>query len=59
MRLGNSFPSNSLEELALKTKSATRLTSNFGIDTYKLCKTKSPGEWQVTVFDDSWDFLCG
>ena len=59
MKLGNSFPSNSLEELALQTKSVTRLTTNFGIDTCKLCKSKVHPEWQVTASDDSWDFLCG
>ena len=59
MKLGNSFPSISLEELALPTKSVTRLTPNFGVDTCKLCKTKSHSEWQVTEFDDSWNFLCG
>ena len=37
-KLGNSFPNNSLEELALQTKSVTRLTTNFGINTCKLCK---------------------
>ena len=58
-KLGNSFPSSSLEELALQTKSVTRLTTNFGIDTCKLCKAKSHSEWQVTAFDDSWSFLCG
>ena len=31
-KLGNSFPNISLEELALQTKSVTRLTTNFGID---------------------------
>jgi hypothetical protein len=59
MKLGNSFPSISLEELALQTKSVTRLTINFGIDTCQLCKDKTHSEWQVTAFDDSWGFLCG
>ena len=59
MKLGNLFPSINLEELALQTKSVTRLTTNFGIDTCKLCKAKNPSEWQVTAFDDSWNFLCG
>ena len=59
VQLGNSFPSINLEELALHTKSVTRLTTNFGIDTCKLCKAKNPSEWQVTAFDDSWGFLCG
>ena len=58
-KLGNSFPNISLEELALQTKSVTRLTTNFGIDICKLCKAKGHSEWQVTAFDDSWGFLCG
>lgn len=59
IKLGNSFPTITLDELALQTKSVTRLTINFGIDTCKLCKAKSHSEWQVTEFNDSWGFLCG
>ena len=55
----NSIPNISLEELALQTKSVTRLTINFGVDTCKLCNIKSNSEWQVTEFDNSWGFLCG
>jgi hypothetical protein len=58
-KLGNSFPTITLEELALQTKSVTRLTMNFGEDTCKLSRSKSPSEWQATAFDDSWNFLCG
>ena len=58
-KLGNSFPNISLEELSLQTKSVTKFTTNFGIDTRKLCQVKSHSEWQVIAFDDSWSFLCG
>ena len=58
-KLGNSFPNISLKKLALQTKSVTRLTINFGIDTCKLCNVESYSKWQVTAFDDSWNFLCG
>ena len=58
-QLGNSGTEYTLEELALHTKSITRLTMDFGINTCKLCKVKDQSEWQVTEFDDSWSFLCG
>jgi len=59
VQLGNSGTEYTLEQLALHTKSITRLRMDFGINTCKLCKTKDRSEWQVTEFDDSWHFLCG
>jgi hypothetical protein len=59
VQLGNSGTEYTLEELALHTKSITRLTMNFGINNCKLCKIKDRSDWQVTEFDDTWGFLCG
>lgn len=49
----------SLEALALKTKSLIREHSNSESETCILCNTKDTPQWQVTLFDDSWGFLCG
>ena len=57
--LGNSGTNYTLEELALHTKSLSRLTMDFGINTCKLCNVKDKSDWQVTEFDDDWGFLCG
>jgi hypothetical protein len=56
----SAYPQNiSLKELALKTKSVYRLTMDFGLETCVLCNAKGRPDWQVTLFDDSWGFLCG
>ena len=49
----------SFEELVAKTKSVYRLTMDFGIETCVCCSAKGCPDWQVTLFDDSWGFLCG
>ncbi len=49
----------SFEDLASKAKSVFRLTMDFGIETCAACGTKERPDWQVTLFDDSWGFLCG
>jgi hypothetical protein len=49
----------SLEELATQTKTVERLTMDFGIETCVVCNVKGRPDWQVTLFDDSWGFLCG
>lgn len=49
----------SFEDLASKAKSVFRLTMDFGIETCAACGTKERPDWQVTLFDDSWRFLCG
>ena len=59
VRLGNSFSDYNFEELAPKTKSVCRLTMDFGIETCVSCGAKGRPDWQVTLFDDSWGFLCG
>jgi hypothetical protein len=59
VQLGNSGTEYTLEELALHTKSITRLTMDFGINNCILCKVKDRSDWQVTEFDDTWGFLCG
>lgn len=48
-----------LEELLSKTKELTRLTTDFGIQTCILCNNQVRSDWQITLFDDSWGFLCG
>jgi hypothetical protein len=48
-----------LDDLALKAKSVYRLTMDFGIETCVVCNHKGRADWQVTLFDDSWGFLCG
>jgi len=59
MQLGNSGTNLTLEELAPKAKSIYRLTMDFGIETCICCGVKGRPDWQVTLFDDSWGFLCG
>lgn len=48
-----------LDDLALKAKSVYRLTMDFGIETCVVCNVKGRPDWQVSLFDDSWGFLCG
>jgi hypothetical protein len=57
--LVNSFANTSLEELTAKAKSVYRLTTDFGVETCVCCGAKGRPDWQVTLFDDSWGFLCG
>ncbi|MCW3983193.1 MAG: hypothetical protein NWE96_04275 [Candidatus Bathyarchaeota archaeon] len=57
--LVNSFANLSFEELAAKAKSVYRLTMDFGIETCVCCGAKGRPDWQVTLFDESWGFLCG
>jgi hypothetical protein len=57
--LVNSFANISHEELEAKTKSVVRLTMDFGVETCVACTFKGRPDWQVTLFDDSWGFLCG
>jgi hypothetical protein len=59
VQLGNSGTNNTLEELALKTKSLYRLEFDFGTNTCILCKVQDKSDWQITEFNDSWGFLCG
>ena len=59
VQLGNTGTNYTLEELSLHTKSLSRLTFDFGINTCILCQIKDKSDWQVTQFDDSWGFLCG
>jgi hypothetical protein len=59
MQLVNSFPGYSFEEVALKAKSVFRLTMDFGTETCVICGAKGRPDWQVTLFDESWGFLCG
>jgi hypothetical protein len=47
------------KELAAKAKEVVRLTTNFGVETCIACASKGCPDWQVTLFDDSWGFLCG
>lgn len=49
----------SFEDLASEAKELYRLTMDFGIETCVLCGVKGRPDWQVTLFDDSWGFLCG
>ncbi|MGD6934287.1 MAG: hypothetical protein ACQCN5_08785, partial [Candidatus Bathyarchaeia archaeon] len=57
--LVNSFANFSFEELAAKAKSVYRLTMDFGVETCVCCGAKGRPDWQVTLFDESWGFLCG
>jgi predicted SprT family Zn-dependent metalloprotease len=59
MQLAESGTEYTVEELGLQTKSLSRLSMDFGINTCKLCQVKDRSDWQVTEFDDSWNFLCG
>jgi hypothetical protein len=47
------------EDLAAKAKEVVRLTMDFGIENCVSCGTRGRPDWQVTLFDDSWGFLCG
>jgi hypothetical protein len=49
----------SLEELSLHAKSVNRLDTDFGTETCIVCDVKGNPCWQVTLFDDTWGFLCG
>ena len=51
--------SSTLEELAAKAKSVCRLTMDFGTESCAGCGVKGRPDWQITLFDDSWGFLCG
>lgn len=57
--LVNSFANFSFKELAAKAKSVYRLTMDFGVETCVCCGAKGRPDWQVTLFDESWGFLCG
>ena len=57
--LVNSFANLSIEELEAKAKSVYRLTMDFGTETCVTCGVKGRPDWQVTLLDDSWGFLCG
>ena len=59
VQLGDSGTNPTLEELCSKAKSVYRLTMDFGIETCVICGAKGRPDWQVTLFDDSWGFLCG
>ena len=48
-----------LEDLVGKTKSVVVLPPHFGVETCVVCGVKGESYWQVTLFDDSWGFLCG
>jgi len=48
-----------LEDLISKTKSVGVLPPHFGIETCVVCGVKDESYWQVTLFDESWGFLCG
>ena len=48
-----------IEELALHTKSLTRLQMDFGEDRCLFCQKQTPVEWQISNFNDAWAFLCG
>jgi len=54
-----SFRCQTIDELALRTKSLTRLTINFGEDRCVFCGVQVHVEWDVKDFDDTWGFLCG
>jgi hypothetical protein len=47
------------EDLVGKTKSVGVLPPHFGVETCVVCGVKGESYWQVTLFDDSWGFLCG
>ncbi len=49
----------SFEDLVIKAKEVVRLNMDFGIENCVSCGTKGRPDWQVTLFDDSWGFLCG
>jgi hypothetical protein len=58
-KLENSGTNQTINELALHTKSLTRLTMNFGEDRCVLCHVQTQVEWEIKDFDDTWGFLCG
>jgi hypothetical protein len=58
-KLENSGTNQTIEELALHTKSLTRLQMDFGEDRCLFCQKQSHVEWQTTNFNDTWAFLCG
>jgi hypothetical protein len=49
----------SFEDLVIKAKEVVRLNMDFGIENCVSCGTKGRPDWQITLFDDSWGFLCG
>ena len=57
--LVNSFANCSFEELEAKTKEVIQLSTDFGIENCAACGIKDRPYWQVTLFDNSWGFLCG
>jgi hypothetical protein len=59
MQLGNSGTVTTLKELESTAKCVYRLTMDFGIETCVACGAKGHLDWQVTLFDDKWGFLCG
>jgi hypothetical protein len=55
----NQPKTHSLESLHLKTNKIERLPANYEAESCAVCSTKQPPDWIVTLFDDSWGFLCG
>ena len=58
VQLVRSSAAYNFEDLAAKAKVVVRLNMDFGIENCVSCGTKGRPDWQVTLFDGSWGFLC-